>query len=63
MKATVHIPALVRVQPDQKPAAKLFDPMVGKGHFPFQYVPAVKTDVAATIARVRAEIANGERKL
>ena len=29
----------------------------------FEYVPACKTNVAATIARVKAELANGSRKL
>lgn len=46
-----------------KVPAKLFDPMWKSGGFPFQYIPACRTNVAATIARVRAEIANGERKL
>ena len=40
----------------QKPIGGLLDRR-------FVYVPACKTNVAATIERVRRELANGERKL
>lgn len=63
MKAVVHVPALARVKQQPKVATKLFDPMRADGTFPFEYRDHTKTDVAATIARVREEIANGERNL
>lgn len=63
MKAVVHVPALSRMKPQPKPKPKLADPMRKDGTFPFEYRSHAHTDVAATIARVREEIANGERKL
>lgn len=48
--------ALALLQGDQRPIGGLMDKR-------FKYVPACKTNVAATIARVRAELENGSRKL
>lgn len=48
--------ALSLLQGDQRPIGGLMDKR-------FTYVPACKTNVAATIARVKAELASGQRKL
>lgn len=75
MKAMVSIPfkvsCLQATQKDlaaafpsePKMPAKLFDPMRADGTFPFAYVRSEHTNVAATIDRVMAELANGRRKL
>lgn len=47
---------LAAMQGDQRPIGGLMDKR-------FNYIPACKTNVAATIARVRVELANGSRKL
>jgi hypothetical protein len=49
-------PFAYQVRAEPKPIGGLLDSR-------FKYVPACKTDVAATLERVRRELASGERKL